>query len=436
MADTLIEARLEKPVAGGRSLARVDGRIVLVGGGIPGEQVRIAVERTGKGVAFGRVVEVIEPSPDRVEPAGDPQCGGLAFAHVAYPRQLELKRAIVEDALRRIGRFGELPEIETVASPPAGWRLRARLHVERGRVGFFREGTHTLCDAGPSAQMVSGLLETAAGLVARLRSEFAVTVEAIVVSQAVDGHETAAHLELRRPLPRHGDVWQDGGVDGLALTGVSAGLSASRHPATLAGHPWIRERLLTRGAAAGTAGEAILQRHAAAFFQGNRVLLPILVSHVVDAVGGEQAPVFDLYAGVGLFGIAAAAASPAVTCVEGDAISAEDLVANATHAGPRVQAVRGDVETFVAREGRTMTDACVVVDPPRTGLAPTVVTGLVAARPRRVVYVSCDPATLARDLQALVAGGLRIDRMAVFDLFPVTAHVETVVTLSAARSAV
>ena len=119
-----------------------------------------------------------------------------------------------------------------------------------------------------------------------------------------------------------------------------------------------------------------------------------------------------------------------------DAISAEDLVANATHAGPRVQAVRGDVETFVAREGRTMTDACVVVDPPRTGLAPTVVTGLVAARPRRVVYVSCDPATLARDLQALVAGGLRIDRMTVFDLFPVTAHVETVVTLSAARSAV
>jgi 23S rRNA (uracil1939-C5)-methyltransferase len=430
MADTLIETRLEKAVAGGRSLARVDGRIVLVSGGVPGEQVRIAVERTGKGVAFGRVVEVIEPSPDRIDPAGDPQCGGLAFAHVAYPAQLALKRAILEDALRRIGRFGDLPDIETVASPSTEWRLRARLHVERGRVGFFREGTHTLCDAGPSGQLVPGLLEAASGVVARLRPQFAGMVEAIVISQAVSGEETAAHLELRRPLPRHGEVWQDGGIDGLALTGVSAGLSTSRQHATLAGHPWIGERLLTLGAAEGTAATGVLQRHAAAFFQGNRALIPVLVARVIEAVGGADAPLFDLYAGVGLFGIAAAAAAPAVTCVEGDAVSAEDLVANARQAGPHVQAVRGDVESFAAREGRTMTDAGIVVDPPRTGLAPTVVTALVAARPRRVVYVSCDPATLARDLQALVAGGLQIERMAVVDLFPVTAHVETVVTLS------
>jgi 23S rRNA (uracil1939-C5)-methyltransferase len=384
-------------------------------------------------VAFGRVVEVIEPSPDRVEPAGDPQCGGLAFAHVAYPRQLALKRAIVEDALHRIGRFADPPSIEVVASPPTGWRLRARLHVERGRVGFFREGSHSLCEAGPSGQMVPGLLETASALVTRLRPELAGLTEAVVISQAVSGDETAAHLELRRPLPRHGEVWQEGGIEGLGLTGVSAGLSTSRHPTTVAGQPRIRERLLTLGAAAGTAKDGILQRHAAAFFQGNRQLIPTLVTRVLDAIGEAGAPVFDLYAGVGLFGIAAAAAMPAVTCVEGDPISGEDLVANAAHAGSHVQAVRGDVEGFAAREGRTMTDACIVVDPPRTGLAPPVVTALAAARPRCLVYVSCDPATLARDLQALVAGGLHIDGMAVFDLFPVTAHVEAVVTLSTQR---
>ena len=108
------------------------------------------MERTGKGVAFARVVDVEEASPDRVAPGVDPQCGGLAFAHVAYARQLELKRAIVEDALGRIGRLRDLPPIDAVGSPVREWRIRARLHAQGRHIGFFREGTHSLCDAAPS----------------------------------------------------------------------------------------------------------------------------------------------------------------------------------------------------------------------------------------------------------------------------------------------
>lgn len=434
MVDDTHTLILEKPVAGGRALARLDGRIVLVSGGIPGERVRAVIERTGKGVAFARVVEIEEASPDRVSPESDPLCGGLAFAHVAYPRQLELKRAIVEDAVARIGRLRELPTIGAVGSPTREWRLRARLHTEGQRVGFFREATHTLCDAEPSGQLAPGLLALAQDTMRRLRPELTRSVEAIVVTQTVRGDQQAVHLELSRPLPRHGEVWATAssasGGPSLAdtCTGVSAALTASRHPAALAGHPWVRESLAALGVPA--AGDAGLMRHAAAFFQGNRALLPQLVQHVLSALepGG---PVVDLYAGVGLFGLAAAAGrADAVVCVEGDAVSAEDLVANALPFGSRVRAVRGDVETFSRQEGSLLSDACVIVDPPRTGLSPVVSGALAAARPARIVYVSCDPATLARDLQALTAAGLRVDGMTVFDLFPMTAHVETVATLT------
>ncbi len=431
MADAPLTLTLEKPVAGGRTLARHQGRVVLVSGGIPGERVRVSMERSGKGVAFARVEAVEEPSPDRVAPDGDPRCGGLAFAHVAYPRQLSLKRAIVEDAMARIGRLRDLPALETVASPVQGWRLRARLHVQGGRVGFFREGSHSLCDPRPSGQMVDGLIELAEAVVGRLAPQALRAVDAVVVTATVAGDQQAAHLELSRPLPRHGDVFgtADGTVAALGphCTGVSAALAASRHTTALLGRPWVRESLHALGVPEG--GDAGLVRHAAAFFQGNRALVPRLVRHVVDSLCADG-PVVDLYAGVGLFGIAAAAAgSAAVTCVEGDPVSAEDLVANAAPFGARVRADRGDVESFVRDEARTLADTCVIVDPPRTGLSPVVAGALAASPPRRLVYVSSDPATLARDLQPLTAAGLRVRAMTVFDMFPVTAHVETVVIL-------
>jgi len=426
MADDTFTVTLEKAVAGGRSLSRLDGRVLLVSGGIPGERVRVVMEKAGKGVAFARVVDVEEASPHRVVPTVDPLCGGLVFAHVAYDQQLDLKRSIVEDALARIGRFRDLAPINVIGSPVHAWRMRARLHVQGEHVGFYREGTHSLCDASPSAQLVPGLLELVQETMTRLRPERARTVEAVLVTQSVRGDQQAIHLELSRPLRRHGELWM--GEPPASCTGVSAALSGSRHPTVLAGYPWVRESLQALGVPG--AGDAGLMRHAAAFFQGNRAMVPTLVAHVLAALTADR-PVIDLYAGVGLFGLAAVTAGAAsVIGVEGDAISAEDLVANALPYGDRLRAVRGDVETFARQESARLADACVIVDPPRTGLSPVVSAAIAAATPRRLVYVSCDPATLARDLQLLTAAGMRIDDITVFDLFPVTAHVETVVTLT------
>jgi len=430
MAERL-RVTLEKPVAGGHALARVGGRVVLVRGGIPGETVRVEIERTGKGVAFATVVEIEEPSPDRVSPAGDPACGGLALAHVAYPRQLQMKEAIVEDALVRIGRLRDLPPITSMASPAQEWRLRARLHVVGRRVGFFREGTHALCDAAATGQLAPGLLPLAEAVIDSLTESMARSVEAVMVTSTVSGDQHAVHLELSRPLPRHGAVWSSGDTPpelGSRCMGVSAGLSGSRHLTTICGHPWVRESWAALGCGDTSGGG--LTRHAAAFFQGNRALLPTLLREIAQAVPTDR-PLVDLYAGVGLFGLAMATrGTGAVTCVEGDPVSGEDLVANAAAFEGRVTAVRSDVESFVRRDAPQLARACVIVDPPRTGLSPVVSAALAAARPASVVYVSCDPATLARDLRILIDGGMRLERVVVFDLFPQTAHVESVVTLS------
>src|SRR5690349_2101754 len=139
----------ERAVAGGRMLARVDGRVALVRGGIPGERVVAAVERVQRGVIWADVVKVLDASPDRREPPHPIGCGGSLYAHVRYDRQRQLKAEVIADALRRIGKMTWATAIDVRPSPEHGYRLRARLHVHDRRAGFLIEGTHRLCDAAP-----------------------------------------------------------------------------------------------------------------------------------------------------------------------------------------------------------------------------------------------------------------------------------------------
>ena len=147
---TLLTLDVEKPAAGGRMLARHHGHVVLVWGAIPGERVNARVERAGKGVIFADTAQVLTPSPDRRSDAGDWRCGGNVLAFIDYPRQLQLKGQILQDALARIGRVPLAAPPKVMGSPEHGYRMRARLHAANGRVGFYREGTHALCSAAPS----------------------------------------------------------------------------------------------------------------------------------------------------------------------------------------------------------------------------------------------------------------------------------------------
>ncbi len=215
-----IELTIERPVAGGRMLARADGRVVLVAGAIPGETVRARIERVERGVAFARVEAVLTPSPDRREPFFDAACGGGVYAHVDPARQVALKREVILDGLRRgAGITWEQP-LAVAASPERGYRLRARLHVRDGRIGFFKEGTHVLCDAAPSAQLDAATLDVAHRLVDGLGAVFgASSAESLEVSENLDGSERAVHLH---PIDR--------ALVGTTHAGVAGRATARRRP--------------------------------------------------------------------------------------------------------------------------------------------------------------------------------------------------------------
>ena len=414
--DSLITIDVEKPTAGGRMLARHDGQVVLVWGAIPGERVRARIERAGKGLLFADSIEVVSRSPDRRDAIADWRCGGNVLAHVRYDRQLQLKSEIVRDAFARIGHMPLAAPPVVTASPEHGYRMRARLRVRGGRIGFVREGSHDVCPVGPTGQMLPATIAWIEQAEAKLRAEKLTGLTSIEIAENVPATERACHLELEPGADaRHFSVLATGDV-----TGLSAQVLDRRAVETLAGDPAVSDVI----------GALRLRRDARAFFQGNRFLLDTLVARVCRLV--PDGPVVDLYAGVGLFGLSLAATRTAkVTLVEGDPVSGHDLEENARPYGDRVDVVRISVEDFLRRRAPAA-DTTVIVDPPRTGMSSDAVRAIVRAKPTRIVYVSCNVATLARDARALVNTGYSLNDISAVDLFPNTAHVETICTFESA----
>jgi 23S rRNA (uracil1939-C5)-methyltransferase len=413
-AGSTLTLDIEKPAAGGRMLARYKGQVVLVWGAIPGERVTARVDRATKSVAFASTVDVLTSSPDR-RPATDPRCGGNVLAHVAYERQRRLKGEIIRDAFARIGRVPLEREPEVIASPERGYRMRARLHAVNGRLGFYREESHELCEAARTGQ----LLESASAWIAeaqdRIRAAGPAGVTGVEIAENIAGDERACHLELREGVNA-----ADYSALANGLAGLTAQSAGSPFAETLAGSPHVTDVVPLRDDLA----PLRLTRHVRAFFQGNRYLIGTLVQHVLSLV--PAGPVVDLYAGGGLFGLAlAAAGADEVTLVEGDPVSGADLQSNAGPFRDRARVERSSVEEFLARRQATSAET-VIVDPPRTGLSREAAAGILALKPARLVYVSCDVATLARDTRTLLDGGYELGPLIGLDLFPNTAHVETV----------
>lgn len=407
-----IRLTVERPAAGGRMIARHEGAVVLVSGAIPGEVVEAEIEKVQRGTVWAAAREVIERSPDRLDHVPDGACGGSVLAHVAYGRQRDIKSAIISDTLRRIGRITLDTPVDVAGSPIDGYRMRARLHMRNGRIGFFREGTHSLCDARQTRQLSDAAMDVIGTLERSLARLERPTVAEIELAENVAAAERVVHLELL-PDADPSRLATLTTVDGL--TGATA--APAHHPRTmdLWGSPYVTDRV--NGAA--------LTRHARSFFQGNRYLLHPLADHVTGLI--SAGPILDLYAGVGLFSVAAAGLSKhGIVAVEGDRFSAADLRLNAsTH---DIRPIAGAVEDFL--RGRHERFATVIVDPPRTGMSREATAGVIALSAERVIYVSCDIATLARDARQLLDAGYRLGGIRGFDLFPNTAHVETVISFA------
>jgi len=195
---------IEKPAAGGRMLARHDGQVALVAGAIPGERVAARVEQVRGGVLFARVEHIDKASPDRRSGEVDPGCGGSLYAHIAYERQLALKKEIVLDAFQRIGKLPVECPIGTHASPEHGYRMRARLHVHGHRIGFYREATHDLCDPSTSRQLLDSTLDVIAGVSKALVDGKIESGVSLDLSENVDASERVILFDLRADARERG----------------------------------------------------------------------------------------------------------------------------------------------------------------------------------------------------------------------------------------
>lgn len=419
--DTEIVLAVEKPVTGGRMLARHDGQIVFVAGAIPGERVRARVERVSKQLAFAETVEILEPSDDR-RPAGvDWACGGSLYAHISYPRQLALKSELVADSFARIAKVPLQEQVPVMASKEHGYRMRSRLHARNGRFGFFREGTHELCDAGPTRQLLPATLEALDHLETALKTAGITGVASCELSENAAALERAVVLEMdaSHPAPLH--IEPIGGVTGVLFAdGESSRFTIGY------GSPFVTDVIEVSGS------PISFIHHVQSFFQGNRYLLAPLVNRVLEHV--PEGNVTDLYAGVGLFAVSLTAKRFSnIVAVEGDRSSARDLDSNAAPYPGAIRVEHLPVEIYLTRRGIQKPDT-LILDPPRTGMSSDAMSGVLSLKPPCIVYVSCDLATVARDVKRFIDAGYSLQHVESFDLFPNTAHVETLVVLSTSGS--
>ncbi|MBI3932416.1 MAG: class I SAM-dependent RNA methyltransferase [Acidobacteria bacterium] len=422
----VVEVAVEKGVYRGLGLARHEGQVVFVPRGLPGDRIRARIESVSRGYVRGGIETLLEGGPGR-RPSPCPyvpRCGGCVYQELSYAEQLRLKEAILRETLVRAGVAweGDLP---VAGSPEMGWRMRCSFHAEQGeedlRLGLHEEASHRVVDLERCLQISERMNRAMRDLLTGLRGRpgIARTVRGVDLAESLDGSRLVACLE--GPVTAGeaaGLAALDRGAPGLTGLGAMAEGRGRRRFVLLSGEPHVHAEV--RGLR--------LRSHVRSFFQANRFLLGRLVDEVVGHVdpGG---PVLDLYAGVGLFAIPLGARGDRVVGLELNATAVEDAAHNArAHRLEHVRFRCADVLAGMA-QCHVQPEERIVLDPPRTGAGPAVVDAVAARRPAAIVYVSCDPPTLARDLQRLRGLGYRADAVSALDLFPDTFHVETIVRL-------
>lgn len=450
----------QKMVYGGAALGHHAGHPVLVPYALPGERVRAETTRVAKGMIHARLLQVLEPSPERVAPPCPcfGRCGGCHYQQLDAARQLEVKRDILRETLRRVGHIDWQEEIVAHAAEPWGYRNQVRLKVGRGdaasagttsdagtHIGFFAADSHALVpiDHCPisSARLNAVIQELASAQwlaklcgwsEVELRADDAddhvsLTFHGATAPGSSDPAIERLALECLNDLP---------GVAGVAFD-TTTGPPAPKSHRTRGRDQFLRAqqhvsamRVFGNATLTYRVGEFDYRLSPGAFFQASRRLLPQFVSTVTaDLAAGSPGLAIDLYAGVGLFTLPLTRLFREVVGVEASREAAADLAANLrAHGGANARAVHSTAADFLRRYAQAAPDL-VVLDPPRAGAEGETLRRLAAIRPAQLRYVSCHPPTLARDLAALIQRGYAIERVELFDLFPQTFHIESVVRL-------
>jgi 23S rRNA (uracil1939-C5)-methyltransferase len=411
--------RLHGMAYGGAAVGRLeDGLAVFVNGALPGELAEIDVGERKKNFARGTLIEVAEPVSERIQPPCPhflQGCGGCDWQYAGYDAQLAYKQAILADQLRRMGGIADAPMLEPVASPlPYGYRNSAEFHVAAGRIGFHREGTHELINT-LSCPLMEEPINTALTVLRNNRETLA-GVRSVAIRNGSDALQLTFLMEddprgFRLIAAELAAKLEPVVGKPVGIAGVRAGSDRMRG---LAGEPWLRMEL----------GGRAFRVSALSFFQVNAGVAEQLAAIVAAQVRpGDR--VLDLFAGVGTFGLLAADTARDVVGIESHPAAVADASTNIAEAGAEnVRITQGDVGASAELAAGGWDVA--ILDPPRGGCPRKVLEGVEA---KRVVYVSCDPSTLARDLKVLLERGFRPESVQLLDMFPQTYHIEAVALL-------
>jgi 23S rRNA (uracil1939-C5)-methyltransferase len=427
-----MQINIEKLVYGGDGLGRLPadehgaGKAVFVPFVIDGETVEVDVTQRKKGFARGELKSVVQASARRVA-APCPyfqHCGGCHYQHMDYAHQLENKAAILKETLRRAARIELDCELQIHASPEWNYRNRTRLKLQTApefALGYYKFASHDLLPI-EECLIISPLINQAIRAVwqAGREGKLASGVEEIEIFANAEDTHLLLELYLAPTLPRKNareliDIVQ-------SIMPEIAGLVAFTSPRK-SDQDLVPQRIAAVGA------EHIIYRtktgeyrvSAGSFFQVNRHMIDSLAELVTDGVSGKLA--LDLYAGAGLFSTILARNFAQVIAVESSPTSHADLTYNSP---ANVKALKVTTEQYLKDSNRNAKPDLVVVDPPRGGLGENSVRAIGAIQASHLIYVSCDPATLGRDLVGLLAAGYRIEQAHMIDMFPQTYHVESV----------
>lgn len=424
-----MEVTIERILPGGLGLAHADGKTLMVALAAPGDRLRVRVDRVKGNVGFASIIEVLESSPMRIAPPCPyfGSCGGCDFQQLTYEAQLSAKAEIIRDCLHRIGRINSVPDFN-IAPAPNQWRYRSRAQWQydsvRHRLGYFESVSRNVCDVAECAVLVPELQQSL---------------------------ETLRHEMSEGLLPDDARYFR--AVVGDQGVSVASGV---RSPTVSEGEPRDISRSVN--------GENYTL-NAESFFQANIDLAPQLIEAAIGDASGDTA--IELYSGVGLFTLPLSRRFKHVIAVEENPDAAGFARENLAHAGlANVKMVTSDVAARIESDlersrkaqrfgssrrevsqsldeiqAETHIQSAVtagapqidflLLDPPRVGAESRVIDGILQISPKQICYVSCDPATLARDLRKIIAGGYSLDSLSAFDMFPQTHHVETVVRLVA-----
>ena len=439
-----MQLEIEKLIYGGDGLARLPaddkgpGKTIFVSFVIPGEQVDATLGQTRPGFARAHLDRVLESSPDRVEP-GCPyfgRCGGCQYQHIEYKSQLGYKSDILRETLRRTAKLELQSEIQVHAAEPWHYRNRTRMRIQTApkfQLGYHRNASHQLLPV-EQCPISSPLINDAISAVWTLGNDGAVPNAAHGIQFFANHSDQQMLVELyvrpgtdaRECQPFAAALHQAmPSIQGVVVFASASADDDSRQFAPLTSVHFEPGHAIGNGELRYRVADHDFRVSAGSFFQTNRFLIEELVQVAVGENKGRAA--LDLYAGVGLFTLPLSLRFDEVLAVEASPNSIADLRHNAP---ANVKSTRATTEAYLIERGPKLAPDFVVVDPPRAGLGEKTSRALGRMSVPRVTYVSCDPATLARDLRVLLESGFKVQQAHLFDLFPQTAHLETVIHLA------